>query len=126
MDKKRVSSVNQTLFYNGKNNFEAKQWFDMPYGDSAPGKSTIIDWNVEFKRDLTNTDDASCSCRQKSAVFPENITQVHKIVLGDHKLKLRKITDTLKISEGSVFAILHESLGTRNIGLATKSFRSFL
>ena len=39
-----------------------------------------------------------------------NITKFHKIVLGDRKLELREIDDTLKISEGSVFIILHESL----------------
>ena len=31
--------------------------------------------------------------------------------MGDRKLKLREIADTLKISEDSVFTILHESLG---------------
>ena len=41
--------------------------------------------------------------RTKSAIIPENITKVHKIVLDDRKLKLRKIADTLKIFEGSVF-----------------------
>ena len=40
---------------------------------------------------------------------------VHKIVLGGRKLKLREITDTLKISKGSVFTILHESLGMRKL-----------
>ena len=43
MDKKRVSSINQTLLLNGKNTDEAKQWLDKHYEDSAPGKSTIID-----------------------------------------------------------------------------------
>ena len=91
-------------------------WFlDKRYGDSAAGKSTIIDWYAEFKRGRTNTDDASRSCRPKSAIVPENITKVHKIVLGDRKLKLREIADTLKISEGSVFTILHESLGMRKL-----------
>ena len=51
----------------------------------------------------------------KSAVVPENITKVHKIVLGDCKLKLREIADTLKISESSVFTILHESFGMRKL-----------
>ena len=41
--------------------------------------------------------------------------KVHKIVLGDRKLKLREIADTLKISEGSMFTILHESLGIRKL-----------
>ena len=37
----------------------------------APGKSTIIVWYAEFKRDRTNTDDAERSGRPKSAVVPE-------------------------------------------------------
>ena len=94
-----------------KNTVRAKQWLDKRYGDSGPGKSTITDWYAEFKRARTNTDDAERSDRPKSAVVPENITKVHKIVLGNRKLKLREIADTLKISEDSVFTILHESLG---------------
>ena len=79
----------------GKNTVEAKQWFYKRYGDSAPEKTTIIDWYAEFKRGRTNTDDAERSGRPKSAVVPENITKVHKAVLGDRKLKLCEITDTL-------------------------------
>ena len=64
-----------------------------------------------MKRSRINSDDAERSGRPKSAVVPENITKVHKMVLGGRKLKLRKIAATLNISEGSVFTILHESLG---------------
>ena len=67
-------------FLIGKNTVEAKQWLDKRYGNSAPGKSTIIDWYAEFKRSRTNTDDAERSGRPKSAVVPENITKVYKIV----------------------------------------------
>ena len=35
--------------------------------------------------------------------------------MSDRKSKLRKIADSLKISEGSVFTILHESLGMRKL-----------
>ena len=35
------------------------------------------------------------------------------MVLADRKLKLREIADTLKISECSVFTILHENLSIR-------------
>ena len=78
-------------------------------------KSTIIKLYAEFKRDCTSTDDAERSGRPKSAVFSENITKVHKIDLGDRELKLPEIADTLKISEDSVFTILHESLGMRKL-----------
>ena len=101
MDKKEFRVLIEHCFLMGKNTVEAKQWLDKRYGDSAPGKSTIIDWYSEFKRGRTNTDNAERSGRPKSAFVPENITKVHKIVLGDCKLKLREIADTLKISEGS-------------------------
>ena len=75
-----------------KNIAEAKQWLDERYGASAPGKSAIIDWYAQFKRGK-NTDDAERSGVPKRAVIPKNITKVHKIVLGDRKLKLRGIAD---------------------------------
>ena len=98
-----------------KNTVEVKQWLDKCYGDSAPGKSTIIDLYAEFKLGCTNTDDAEHSGHPKSAVVPENITKVHKIVFGDRKLELRELSDTLKISEGSMFTIVHKSLGMRKL-----------
>ena len=84
----------------GKNTVKSKQWLDKCYGDSAPGKLTIIDWYADFKHGCTNTDEAERSGRLKSIFLSENITKVHKIDLGDRKLKLREIADTLKISEG--------------------------
>ena len=98
-----------------KNTVEAKQLLDKRYEDSAPGKSTIIDWYAEFKRARANTVDAERSSHPKSAVVLESITKGYRIVLGDRKLKLREIADTLKISEDSVFTILHESLGIHKL-----------
>ena len=105
MGKKEFRVLTKHCFLMGKNTVEAKQWLDKCYRDSAPGKSTIDDWYAEFKRGWINTDDAKRSGRPKSAVVPENITKVPKIVLSDCKLKFREIADTLKISEGSVFTI---------------------
>ena len=74
--------------------------------------SVIVSGNFTGR---ANTDDAERSGRPKSAVVPENITKVHKIVLGDRKSKLREIAGTSKITEGSGFTILHESLGMRKM-----------
>ena len=43
------------------------------------------------------------------------MTKLHKLILGGRKLKLREIADILKISEGSVFTILHEYLEMRKL-----------
>ena len=72
-------------------------------------------WFADFKRSRTNLDDVECSGRPNSAIVPENIKNVHKMVLADHELKLREIADTLEISEGSEFTILHEHLGMRKL-----------
>ena len=104
MDKKEFRVLIKHCFSMGKNTVEVKQWLDKYYENSASWKSTIIDWYAEFECSRTNTDDAERSGRPKSAVVPKNITKVHKIVLGDRKWKFCEIGDTLKISEGSVFA----------------------
>ena len=102
-------------FIMGKNTVEAKQWLDKRYKDFEPGKSTIIDWYAKFKRGCTNTDFAERSDRPKLAVVPKNITKIHKMVLRNRKLKMNEIADTLQISKGSVFTILHKSLGMRKL-----------
>ena len=43
------------------------------------------------------------------------VVQTLKIVFENRKLKLREIADTLKISYGSVYAILHEHLSMRKL-----------
>lgn len=43
----------------------------------------------------------------KNGNCPENVIKVRRIVLGDRKLYLLDIAAALKISEGSVFIILH-------------------
>ena len=50
------------------------------------------------------------SCSWKHNKSPQNT-----IVLGDSKLKLREIADTLKISEDGLFTILHESSRMREL-----------
>ena len=80
----------------------AKQWLDKCYPDSAPSRQMVKKLFADLKRGRTNTDDAERSGRLNSAVFSENIQKVHKMFLVDRKLKLRKIANTLKISEGNV------------------------
>ena len=51
----------------------------------------------------------------KNTVEAKQWLDIHKIVSGDRKLKLRETADTLKILKGSVFTILHKSLGMRKL-----------
>ena len=73
MDKQAFRVLIKHCFLMGKNTVEAKQWRHKRLSDSAPGKSTTIDWYAEFKRGRTN----------KSSVF----TILHES-LGMRKLFL--------------------------------------
>ena len=52
MDKKVFGVLIIHCFLMEKNTIEAKQWLDKRYGDSTPGKATIIDWYAKIKRDI--------------------------------------------------------------------------
>ena len=75
----------------------------------------VENWFADFERDRKNTDGAECSGHPNSVVVPQNMKKVNKMVFADLKLKLRVIADTMAISGGSVFAILHEHSSMRKL-----------
>ena len=101
----------------GKNTVQVKQWLDKCYLNSALSETMVKKWYSDFKFNHTDTNDTECSGCPHSAVVLENNKKLHKLVLANHKLKLREITEELEISEGSVFAILHEHLSMRKLCL---------
>ena len=115
MEKSEFRVLIKHCFLMGKNTVQAKQWLDKCYSDSAPSKTTVKRWYADFKDGRTDTNDAERSGRPNSSVVPENTKRLHKLVLADRKLKLREIAEELKISEGSVFTILHEHLSMRKL-----------
>ena len=94
---------------------QSQQWLEKCYRDSALSKTTICRWYAEFKRSPTDTEDAERSGWPNEVVAPETRKKVPQIVFKNRKLKLREIADTLKISHGSVYAILHEHLSMRKL-----------
>ncbi|KOX80509.1 hypothetical protein WN51_12992 [Melipona quadrifasciata] len=78
MDKKEFRALMKHCFLMGKNTVEAKRRLDKRRGDSAPGKSTLIDWYAEFKRGRTNTDDAADTIRHENSSMPRLLTPDQK------------------------------------------------
>ena len=96
-----------------KNTVQAKQWLDMCYSDSVLSETMVKRWYANFKRGRTNTNNAECLGLTNSVVVPENTKKLQELILTDRKLKLSEIAEELKISDGSVFTILHEHLSMR-------------
>ena len=98
----------------GKNTVQVKQWLDKCYLDSALSETMVKRWCIDFKLCRTDTNDAERSGCPNSAVVQEN-TKKLQTHFGNFKLKLHKIVEELKISEGSVYIILHEHLSMRKL-----------
>ena len=115
MEKSEFGLLIKHCFLMGKNTVQAKQWPDKCYPDFSLSRQMLEKWFADFNRGRTNTVDAERSGHPNSAVVPENIKKAHKMVLANQKLKFCEITDTVKISDGSVFTILHKNLSLRKL-----------
>ena len=89
--------------------------FDKHYPNSAPSRQIVEKWIAELKRGRTSTNDAERSGRPNEAVVPENIQKIHKLFMNDRKWKVHELSDIGKISDGSVFTILHEHFRIRKL-----------
>jgi histone-lysine N-methyltransferase SETMAR len=85
------------------------------YGDSSPSFSTIKKWAAKFKRGRTSLEDDPCEGHPKSATTPEIIEQVNNMVMDDRQMKMRKIAETIDISEEHVGYILHEQMDMKKL-----------
>jgi L-ribulose-5-phosphate 3-epimerase UlaE len=78
------------------------------YVDFSPSFSTIKEWAAEFERGRTSLEDDPREGHPKSATTPDIIEQVHNMVLGDGRVKVREIAETIGISKERVGYILLE------------------
>ena len=103
------------MLFDGKNTVQAKQWLDKCYSDTASSEKTVKKWYAGFKCSCIGTNDAEYPGCPNLAVVPENTKKLHKLVLAYCRLQLCEIAEELKISEGSVFTVLHEHLSMRKL-----------
>ncbi|GFV56451.1 hypothetical protein TNCV_4203751 [Trichonephila clavipes] len=99
-------------FLMGRNFVQEKQWLDK---FSAPSQTSVKRWYADLKRGLPDTSHTERSGCPNSAVVPEIIKKVYEIVLADRKFKMCEIAENLKVSEGNVFAVLHNHFSMRKL-----------
>ena len=103
-------------FLMGKITVQAKKWLDKCYSDSAPSETMVRRWYALNAIILTQMilNSQVTQIRQLFRKTPNNKqkktkqNKFHKLILADRKLRLHEIAEGLKISEGSVFSILHK------------------
>ena len=72
-------------------------------------------WFTEFHWGRISTSDAERLGRPKEVTSQELIDKIHDIVLNDRRLKVHEISETVNISVGRVWRILHECFDMRKL-----------
>ena len=120
MEKSEFCVLIKHCFLMGKNTVQTKQWLDKCYSDSAQLETMVKRWyadRVVHTQIMLNA--------QVTLIWhlsQKTPKKLHKLILANRKLKLREIAEELKISEGSVFTILHEPLSMRKLFIVGATF----
>ena len=94
-------------FLRGKSINETGGKLERYYKESVPSHGMVHKWFTEFRSGRISTSDAARSCRPKEATSREIIDENHDIVFNDRRLQVREISETVNISVGRVWYILH-------------------
>jgi histone-lysine N-methyltransferase SETMAR len=106
------------IFYDFRVGLSRKECIDrlkLAFGDEAPSKTMVYKWYTEFKHGRRTLKDDPREGRPKSAVVPENIDAVRKLIEEDRHVTYLEIEAALGISATSIHKILHEHLMVRKL-----------
>lgn len=83
--------------------------------DDAPSRATVFRWFSEFKHGRASFEDECREGRPSSAVTPENIELIRKLVEEDRHITIQQMEGALGIGSAAVQSILHEKLHLRKL-----------
>lgn len=85
------------------------------YGEEALSRTTTHLWFTRFVAGRESLEDDARSGRPVTAVTEENVQKVHAVLVADHRLTLRAISETLNIGKDTVSEIIHGKLNRRKV-----------
>jgi [histone H3]-lysine36 N-dimethyltransferase SETMAR len=75
----------------------------------------IQKWFSDFRCGRTSTDDAERSGRTNEGATPENMEEIHDMILNDPKTKLWELAKTVSMSVEHVVNIVHAFLHMKKL-----------
>ena len=102
-------------FLRGKSIKETEKKLAKYYKESAVSHGMVRKWFTEFRCGRIGTSDAERLGHPKEVTSQEIIDKIHDIVVNDRRLKVHEINETVYISVGRVWHVLHECLGMRKL-----------
>ncbi|XP_065064059.1 protein GVQW3-like [Rhopilema esculentum] len=102
-------------FKRGLKQEECLAQFLQTFGDNAPSRATVFRWFAEFKRGRESLKDETHPGRPPTAVVPETVAAVEKMLRQDGRMTYSMMQDSIKIGAAALHTILHENLQVRKV-----------
>ena len=115
MEKSEFRMLSTHYFLRGKSIKETEKKLAKYYKESAPSHGMVHKSFTEFHCSRISTSNAEHPGRPKEVTSQEIVDKTHDIVLNHRRLNVRDISETVHISVGRVWHILHECLGMRKL-----------
>lgn len=93
---------------------ETHEMLKLVYGDAAVTRKTVYKWFERFRGGCESVEDER-SGRPSTSKTQENVERVSEIIRSNRQLTIRKISEDLNISYGSVQSILTTDLNMRQV-----------
>ncbi|XP_014485164.1 PREDICTED: histone-lysine N-methyltransferase SETMAR-like, partial [Dinoponera quadriceps] len=88
---------------------------EAPFGDNTLKKTQVYKWYKQFLEGRESIENEGHRRRPRTRVTEENIRLVGSLIEGDRRLTVAEIASVVRISFGSVQAIITDDLGFRNV-----------
>ena len=99
------------IFYDfkaGLNQDECVQRLQLVFGDEYLDRATVFRWFKEFSRGCNFLQDEEHTGRPPSAVVPDNVSDIRKMLMDDNRCTYQIIQKELGIGSATIHKIIHE------------------
>ena len=80
----------------------------LAFGDESPARATVFRWFKEFSRGRNFLQDDEHTGRPPSAVVPDNVSAIRKMLMDDNHCTYQMIQKERNIGSATTHKIIHE------------------
>ena len=110
MDKLEYRSIIKFLFLQKKSPTQIHEEMLAVYNNDCPSYDVIKHWGKEFRCGRLSVHDEARSGRPSTSTCPDIVQQIEKLIMEDRRVTISSIVESIKISRGSVYSIIHDEL----------------
>ncbi|PRD31813.1 UNVERIFIED_CONTAM: Histone-lysine N-methyltransferase SETMAR [Trichonephila clavipes] len=102
-------------FKAGLNQEECVQCVQLAFGDESPCRTTVFRWFEEFCRGHNSVQDEEQTERSWSAVIPDNVSAIRKMLMDDNRCTYQMIQMELSFESAAIYKIIPEELHIKKV-----------